>query len=184
MSPQPRYSLHVIGAGLLVLAYALCASILERSLLGALGTLGITALIWIDARRRQTNTYLHPWSLYLLAVSGIGLITLKAPVSLIAGMVVAGAVGVMLAVPFHAAPKRPSKRHILLAVIFAISVLIASLPGGSVPVRGVLAVVPTLAIAELMHLPSLDRWHKAVPYGMLALIVIVALIFRAKLAAP
>jgi hypothetical protein len=165
-----------VGAVLLLLAL-----ISTADLVTAAGTLLLTALIASDAYRRNTVQYAHPWLFFLAALVALGMLKSGWHVAVIAGAALAVAMIILLTVPYKltAAPGL-TREHLLVTLVFAQAIFVASLVNGAIALQAALVVVPVLATEELMHAPRFNRWNILLPFAILTLILFVALIFGAS----
>ncbi|HSI20864.1 MAG TPA: hypothetical protein VLA04_04175 [Verrucomicrobiae bacterium] len=168
------------GATLLVVVFSISACYFTPDWISRVGIVILTVAIAFDAHRRAVSQYLHPWLFLLLALSGLGLMNLVISPVVATGALIAGGVATLLTVPYKISNKKPSRIHLLVAIVFAQAVLLSSLISGTPVIQAAISVVPVLAIEELLHRPASEQWRTAIFFAILTLILLIALIIRAS----
>lgn len=146
--------------------------------------MALSALVAWDAYRRSNPIYLHPWLFFLLGVDVAAWQFISpAPLATAAG-VVAMAMLIIMLVPYRLPSPALSKRHILAALVFTEALAIALSINGTPVIQASVAVVMLLLVEELFFHPGASWWKQALPFGILTLILFLALGIRAFYAFP
>lgn len=172
------------GAALLLILFLAGAYWWTPDWVSRIGSVLLSICIAWDAHRRASTEYLHPWLFFLLGLAGIGLMSNGGSTVLTTGMLIAAGVAILLVTPGTLQNEQPSRLHLLTAVLFAETLLLTSLLAGTPVLQAALAVVPVVALEQLITQPRTTWWRKAAPFGIVTLLLLVALMIRATYALP
>jgi hypothetical protein len=145
-----------------------------------IGIFILTSLIALDAQRRNTVHYVHPWLFFLAALVAIGMLSSDWHVAVVTGLAIAIAVIILLTIPYRLSGVRPSRKHLLTSIVFAEALLVVSLVNGAPALQAAVTVLPVLATEELMHSIRPNWWSILLPFAILTLIIFVALALGAS----
>jgi hypothetical protein len=161
-----------------ILLFLLLAACLTTTPYRAAALCVLSLAIWYDAWQRLTPQYLRIWSWYLLAAAGLGAIERSFALPTVTLILILASY--LTATAYE--PRLTPRRRWVIGVTLAEAAILCALIQASPLLQATVAVLPALAVIHLLQ-PSeaAGRWKQVRLFGILGLLLLVALAIRAAI---